>query len=197
MKGVLMYTIGLLCCVLLLGVLPVSGEERIYDEVIRLHVLANSDSEADQANKLAVRDAILSAYREELTALTRDEAEARIESLLPAIRQLAEQTLIARGAPAPVTVTFTDEMYPERVYGELHFPAGTYRSLRVLIGEGSGQNWWCVLFPPLCVGAAAEEVAISAPEQAAGVIGEGGWRLVSQSGDYQIRFRLLEWLMGQ
>jgi stage II sporulation protein R len=196
MKGVLMYTIGLLCCVLLLGVLPVAGEEKIYDEVIRLHVLANSDSEEDQANKLAVRDAILAAYREELAVASKAEAEERVASLLPAIKQLAEQTLMAQGAPAPVTVTFSDEVYPERVYGELHFPAGTYRSLRVLIGEGSGQNWWCVLFPPLCVGAATEEVAVSPPENTVDTMGKSAWHLVSQSGEYQIRFRVLEWLMG-
>lgn len=196
MKGVLIYTVGLLLCVLLLGVMPVAGEEEIYDNVIRLHVLANSDSEEDQAKKLAVRDAILSAYSTDLAGATTAEAAARVESLLPEIEKLAEKTLAEIGPAESVTVSFTEETYPERVYGELHFPAGTYRSLRVLIGEGQGQNWWCVLFPPLCVGAATEEVAVTTPNEPPPGLGTGAWRLVSQSGEYQIRFRVLEWLMG-
>ncbi|MBQ8351922.1 MAG: stage II sporulation protein R [Clostridia bacterium] len=197
MKRVLIYAIGLVLCMLLLGVMPVAGEEKIYDNVIRLHVLANSDSEQDQANKLAVRDAILAAYSEELAGNTTAEAVARVEILLPQIEELAEKTLADAGDPRDVTITFSEETYPERVYGELHFPAGRYLSLRVLIGEGAGQNWWCVLFPPLCVGTATEEVAVTTPEEPPAGLGEHAWRLVSQSGEYQIRFRVLEWLMNR
>lgn len=196
MKRVWIYTIGLVCCMLLLGVLPVSGEEQIYESVIRLHVLANSDSEEDQADKLLVRDALLAAYREELAGGTVEEAAGRVEALLPAIKELAEKTLAEQGRAREVTVTFTQEVYPERVYEDLHFPAGTYRSLRVLIGEGEGKNWWCVLFPPLCVGAASEDVAITAPTEPPAGMNAAAWDLVSANGKYRIRFRVLEWLMG-
>ncbi len=197
MKSVLIYAMGLVLCMLLLGVMPVAGEEEIYDNVIRLHILANSDSEEDQASKLAVRNAILSAYRDELTAASVEDAAERIEMLMPKIKELAEKTLADLGCQANASVTFTDEVYPERVYEQLRFPAGTYHSLRVLIGEGKGKNWWCVLFPPLCVGAATEEIAVTQPVEPPPGLGESSWRLVSQSGEYEIRFKLLEWLMGK
>ena len=196
MKRVLIYTAGLVLCMLLLGVMPISGEEEIYDNVIRLHILANSDSEADQADKLAVRNAILAEYRTVLIAASTEEATKRVETLLPEIEKTAQKTLADRGNAAEVAVTFTEETYPERIYEGLHFPAGRYRSLRVLIGEGEGKNWWCVLFPPLCVGAATEEIAVTQPVEPPPGLGESSWRLVSQSGENEIRFKLLEWLMG-
>lgn len=196
MKSVLLYTVGLVLCMLMLGLLPIAGEEEIYENVIRLHVLAHSDGEEDQADKLLVRDAILATYGSALAGDTTEEAAARVEALLPSIRELAENTLAAAGRPQPVHVSFTDEVYPERVYGALHFPAGTYHSLRVMIGEGVGQNWWCVLFPPLCVGSASEEVAVGTPPSPPAGLGAESWRLVSESGEYEIRFRVLEWLMG-
>lgn len=197
MKSVLLYTVGLVLCMLMLGLLPVAGEEEIYENVIRLHVLAHSDAAEDQADKLLVRDAILETYSAALAGSTTEDATARVEELLPQIRELAENTLIAAGRPQEVHVTFTDEIYPERVYGDLHFPAGTYHSLRVIIGEGDGQNWWCVLFPPLCVGSASEEVAVGVPSSPPAGLGAESWHLVSESGEYEIRFRVLEWLMGQ
>ena len=114
------------------------------------------------------------------------------------IKALAEKTLAARGCTAPVTVTLTDEKYPERTYGDLHFPAGTYHSLRILIGEGEGKNWWCVLFPPLCVGSASEETVLPEVEEdpPAGFT-DSQWGLVSQDGKYEIRFKILELLYGR
>lgn len=198
MKSVIWYAVGLLLCVLLLATLPLSGEEKIYDDVVRLHILANSDTEEDQACKLAVRDAILSAYGEVLSCGSEGEAEERVRALMPKIKELSEQTLRARGKEEQVTLVFGDEKYPERTYGDLRFPAGTYHSLRILIGEGIGKNWWCVLFPPLCVGAATgEEFLPAVPEEAPCGMGEGAWRLVSESGKYEIRFRVLEWLYGE
>ncbi len=198
MKSVAIYTISLILCISLLSVMPISGEEGIYDNVVRLHILAHSDSEEDQALKLAVRDALLETYGKELNCESEADAAARVRALIPDIKTLAEDTLAAHGSSAPVTVTFTDEPYPERVYGDLHFPAGTYHSLRILIGEGAGKNWWCVLFPPLCVGAATEETVIveAEPEPPAGLT-DSQWRLVSQSGEYEIRFRILEMLFGE
>lgn len=194
MKAVFTYALCLLLVIAVLAVLPIDGESAVYDEVIRLHILAASDSEEDQADKLAVRDAILAAYGDALAAADRDSAARTVEAYLPEIRALAEQTLAARGNPATVTVSFTDEEYPARVYGSLTFPAGTYRSLRVVIDGGEGQNWWCVLFPPMCVGAASGEVVIPAPDDKPESLSDGAWRIVSRSGEYEIRFRLLELL---
>ena len=196
MKTVFAFAASLLLCATLLSVLPLEGEGAIYGEVIRLHVLAESDGEADQENKLAVRDAILEAYGEALSAADLASAAETVAAHIPAIKELAEQTLVTRGCTAPVTVTFEDEYYPARVYETLTFPAGTYRSLRVVIGEGEGKNWWCVLFPPMCVGAASGDVALTAPTQRPDAIGEGAWRLVSRTGEYELRFRFLELLAG-
>ncbi|MBQ8174709.1 MAG: stage II sporulation protein R [Clostridia bacterium] len=198
MKSLVTYALSLILCVAVLSVMPIHGEEQIYDNVVRLHILAASDSEEDQADKLAVRDALLATYGAELDYKNEADAAARIEALLPAIKTLAEETLAARGSNAPVTVTFTDENYPERTYGDLHFPAGTYHSLRILIGEGEGKNWWCVLFPPLCVGAATEETVLpEVDEEPPAGFTDSQWKLVSQDGRYEIRFRFLELLYGR
>lgn len=198
MKTWITYILSLVLCAAVLSVMPIHGEEQIYENVVRLHILAASDSEEDQANKLAVRDALLATYGAELDCDSEADAEARVRALIPDIKQLAEETLRARGSQAPVTVTFTDEKYPERTYGELHFPAGTYHSLRILIGEGEGKNWWCVLFPPLCVGAATEETVLPEVEEdpPAGFT-DSQWGLVSRDGKYEIRFKILELLYGR
>ncbi len=192
MKRVCLYALGLVFCFVFLAAMPIEGEAAIYEDVIRLHILAASDSEEDQADKLAVRDAILATYGEELAAPSEAVAAGRVETLMPAIEVLAEETLASRGNPRDVTVTFTDESYPTRHYGALSFPAGTYHSLRVLIGEGEGQNWWCVLFPPMCVGAATADIPLGRPDAAPDGVSDGAWQIVSRSGEYEIRFRVLE-----
>ncbi len=149
----------------LIAIFPTSREAAVYDHVIRLHVLANSDSEADQALKLKVRDALLqqaAAMTEDCQ--TREEAEAILMANTEHLRQIAENALRIHGCDKPVAVTIGEEVYPTRAYEGVRLPAGTYCSLRVMIGEAAGQNWWCVLFPPLCVGSAseAEEEMISA-----------------------------------
>ena len=197
MKAVAVLAFFFLICAVVLSVLPVHGEAEIYESVIRLHVLANSDSETDQRNKLAVRDAILPIAAENLTdCATRAEASARLERLLPALESAAEQTLHNLGAPAPVTVTLGQERYPTRAYEGFCFPSGEYLSLRVMIGEAAGQNWWCVLFPSLCLSAAdggsretMEEAFVAVgltPEQ---------YRVITESDEdttYRLRFKFLE-----
>ena len=192
MKKLALYVLGLLLCATFLSVMPVEGEEGIYNSVVRLHILANSDGEEDQALKLAVRDAVLAAYGEELNCTDKAVAEERITALLPSVQKTAEEVLATHGCPHTVKIYFTEEKYPTRTYGELSFPAGTYSSLRIVIGEGEGQNWWCVLFPPICLDAATEEAETqqTKPEE----LEEAEWRLVSRDGRYEIRFRLLEML---
>ena len=186
-----------MAAILLLGaftVLPVHGEAGIYDRVIRLHVLAASDSERDQALKLTVRDEILKSAQTVLkNAKDRTEAEQLLRAALPELEQVAEDTLAEAGAPNSVTVTLGQEAYPTREYEQLAFPAGEYLSLRVMIGEAQGQNWWCVLFPPLCLTAATERAETEAVCLSAGLTGEQ-YRMIADTDEtkYKLRFKILE-----
>jgi len=120
------------------------------DNLIRLHVVANSDSEADQAVKLEVRDAILESSGDLLSKEAPDDAVETVKASLPAFRAVAERVLAANGYDYPVNVEFGTFFFPERRYGALVLPEGDYQALRVVLGEGKGANWWCILFPPLC-----------------------------------------------
>lgn len=189
MKAILSLCTIVLALTAALAFLPVSGEEAVYDDVIRLHVIANSDSEEDQADKLAVRDAILSYMTGELDGVGEvGEASREIESLLCEVERVASDTLTARGKDLPVRAQFGREAYPEREYDGYSLPAGEYVSLRVIIGEGEGRNWWCVLFPALCSGTAQREDFIEA-----GLTSEG-YRMITDNEKprYKVKFRLLE-----
>ncbi len=182
-------------CALVLGLFPVSGEEKVYDSVVRLHVLANSDSEEDQALKLKVRDRIIEVTEELFSqAKTKDDAERIALSALSVIESAAERVVEENGFSYPVTVELGQEEYPARDYEGLKFPAGEYLSLRVMIGEAEGQNWWCVLFPPICLRAASRNADDT--EKAfveAGLTGEQ-YRIIteSDSGRYKVKFKILE-----
>lgn len=123
--------------------------------VLRLHILADSDSDRDQQLKLTVRDALLtSGVLEGADSLA--EAEAIAEEKLPEIERIAETVLREQGCKLPVTAELADVDFDKRVYGDITMPAGTYRALRVKIGSAQGHNWWCVMYPPLCIPAACE-----------------------------------------
>ena len=177
----------ILLAALFLAVCPAAGEEAIYRDVIRLHILAASDGESDQSDKLAVRDAILSDYGDLFRGFTdRNEAEnALTGELREKIAATAKRTLTERGSEAPVTVALSEEDYPTRDYGSFSLPAGRYLSLRVVIGEGEGRNWWCVLFPPLCTAAAVEGVPLG--------LSDAEYRLLTD-GKASVRFKTLELL---
>lgn len=169
--------------------LPVFGEETVYDDIIRLHVIANSDSEEDQADKLAVRDAILEYLSERLSDVsTVDGAAGEIGSLLTTIEEISSATLASRGKDYLVEAKFGKETYPDREYDGYALPAGEYVSLRVVIGEGVGHNWWCVLFPPICTSAAEKQDFIEA-----GITSEG-YRMITDTSapKYKVKFRILE-----
>lgn len=188
-------TLALFALLLFLGLFPVHGEEEIYDTVVRLHVLANSDGEEDQALKLAVRDAVL-AYTAPLLSDCRDqEAAAEIlEGHLGEIEEVAEARLREAGAENAVTVTLGEEEYPRRSYDGVCFPSGEYLSLQVRIGEAEGRNWWCCLFPALCLGNAT--VTDGEAEEAFVEVGltPMQYRIITESEKpiYRIRFKLLE-----
>ena len=170
---------------LVLYVCPVAGEEAIYDDVIRLHVLAASDEQGDQDDKLAVRDAILCDFGEVFRGFSDRAAaeEALRGDLLESIRTCALRTLSARGKTEGVTVSLSYEEYPTRDYETFSLPAGRYLSLRVVIGEGKGKNWWCVLFPPLCAAASVEGVPLG--------LSDAEYRLMTE-GKKSVRFKALE-----
>lgn len=183
-----------LCVIFLfLGLMPVHGENEIYESVVRLHVLANSDSEEDQALKLKVRDAILSEGEDIFTdCKSKDEAVAYIEENKDRLTNIARTVIENEGYSYSVSIEIGEEEYPTRSYESVCFPAGSYTSLRVIIGEGEGQNWWCVLYPPMCLSAAtgsnAEDAFISVGlnKDQYGIITE------TNSPTYKARFKILE-----
>lgn len=189
MRSIAILSAVILSLTVAFSFLPVFGEENVYDGLIRLHVIANSDSDEDQADKLAVRDAILEYISENLEgSATVDGASERIGSLLESVERISSETLSARGKDYPVEAKFGRETYPDREYDGYSLPAGEYLSLRVVIGEGSGHNWWCVLFPPICTSAAEKRDFIEA-----GLTSEG-YRMITDTDKprYKVRFRILE-----
>ena len=194
-KRILIATFTIIGLYVLLGFLPIHSEAAIYDNVLRLHVLANSDSSADQALKLEVRDRIL---RETATLFkdckTKDEAREAVENNLDKIREIAEQTVREAGYEYGVSVSLGEEEYPTKNYEECCFPAGEYLSLRVMIGEAEGENWWCVLFPPLCIDAAGESREVFAE---VGLTDEQySFITETDNAQYKVRFKLLEVIEG-
>ncbi len=175
---------------LILPILPLSGEERVYTDTIRLHVLANSDSDEDQALKLMVRDAIIERVAEMTEhASSRSEAETAIREGLGDIETDARALLEAEGYDYSIEAVINEEYYPERSYEGIRLPEGKYLSLRVLIGEAEGQNWWCVLYPPLCTSAAEPKEELAE----AGFTGEQIRVLCEdENPKYVLRFRILE-----
>ena len=184
----------LLVTMMALSFLPVHGEREVYDTVVRLHVLANSDTEEDQALKLQVRDGVLEAAAPLVEGCT-TQAEA-VEALTAHLTELeaaASAVISSEGYDYPVTVLLGEEDYPTRTYESCAFPAGTYVSLRVCIGEAEGQNWWCCLFPPLCLSAATAKqdnedafIQVGLTKDQYGIITETG------KTKYKVRFKLLE-----
>lgn len=179
-----------------LGLMPIHGEADIYDNVVRLHVIANSDSEEDQSLKMKVRDELLEVVSDFVGECKNiDEATAVIEKNIEKIRQSALECIDKEGYEYNVDVILGKEEYPTKNYEGFCFPSGEYLSLRVIIGEGKGQNWWCVLFPPLCMSAASEEKRISAEEALINVgFTSEQYKIITDSEDatYVVRFKILE-----
>ena len=171
------------CLTLFVGTWAGARQTALADRLVRLHVIAASDSEADQAEKLRVRDAVL-AYLAPKLETAETAADAR-EILYREREQIlrAAQTETDRA----VTVTFTREHYPTRDYGSFALPAGEYASLRVIVGAGEGHNWWCVVFPPLCTADSIETGAVET------MTNDEVRLITSDETDVVIKFRILEW----
>lgn len=192
-RGLIFFTALVLLTAVLRAALPVNGEAGVYDKLVRLHVVANSDSDEDQALKLKVRDALLEYSHEILSGCkTADEAKAAVEAHRDDIISVCRGVIAENGSDHPVSLKLGFEAYPEKTYGGVTLPSGDYYSVRVIIGEGGGHNWWCVLFPPLCVGAAEEERSVMA---SAGLTKDEVDLLTdNDGGKYVLKFRIIEFL---
>ena len=167
-------------------------QQRMSEKIIRLHVVANSDSGADQAIKLHVRDAVLAAARQALQDA--DDPQQAIAQALPALEAAANAALAAQGSRETARVSFRRELFPTRDYDTFSLPSGVYRSLRVTIGAGGGHNWWCVIFPSLCVPATADGF-VQAAEAGGFTRAEIGLMTQADEG-YVLKFRSLELLQA-
>ena len=185
--------IGLIISVLCSFISFEAGCDNIRNSVLRLHVLANSDSEEDQALKLKVRDSILekSSYLFE-KAESLKESEQIARDNLDFLAETARQTVEECGYDYPVSVMLTPAEFNTRVYDSATLPAGEYDALRVVIGEGAGKNWWCVLFPAMCVGAAQDSGMSEVVE------GES-LKIAEEPEKYTVKFKaveIYEWIKG-
>ncbi len=189
------WKIVLICT--LLGVIIWTGSvlrdrQTLSRDIIRLHVVANSDSAEDQALKLQVKDAIvgqLQGTMQEFTSV--EEAKRYLEGQTAYVTNLANDVLQQSGSCDRVCVTLTQECFPQREYETFSLPAGVYESLRVSIGNAQGRNWWCVVFPTLCAGTTSQEFADTA---AGSGFNQSLTGALEQDSHYEIRFFLLDCL---
>ena len=183
-KTMILFAAALLAAVTTTAAALQHQQLALSQKLIRLHVVANSDSDYDQRLKLDVRDAVLQVT----------EKAAHIEdlvALLPEVQSAAERCLDAQGSSYPVAVTLQQEIFPTRTYDAFSLPAGPYTALRITIGAGEGKNWWCVAFPSICLCAATEMKEAAA---AAG-FSQGEVKLITEDGGgYVLKFKALELL---
>lgn len=166
------------------------AQNKLAEEVLRFHVLADSDEPDDQKLKLQVRDAVLLYIREELTEQTDlQETCAWVQKHLGDLEQTAEDKLEEEGCTDSVRAELVKDYFPEKSYGDITFPAGEYMALRIRIGQAAGHNWWCCLYPSLCFTDAA---AASAPEeemeQFGRVLGEDEYDMITAFSDFKIKW---------
>ena len=172
------------------GTIALRTQDDLADKVVRLHVLANSDSEEDQALKLRVRDAVLARATELLEqSADRGEAETLLRGNLLELERIAAEEIQACGYNYPVTAQLTAAEFPTKEYDGFTLPAGEYLALRVLIGEAKGQTWWCVVFPPLCTAASAD---VPASALAAGFSQEEIGLITEENEGYILKFKAVE-----
>ena len=179
-----------LAVTILWGAASLGQQEELGRKVIRLHVIANSDSPEDQALKLRVRDRVLARAQEILEqSADMEQAEQALTAALPELTREARETLAAEGCAQPVQARLEPAEFPTKDYDGFSLPAGKYLALRVIIGEGRGQNWWCVVFPPLCTAAACDWQDAG---RDAGLAEDDLSLMAEEDQGYQLRFRSVE-----
>lgn len=182
---------------LLWGACTLQRQDALEQKVIRLHVIANSDSEADQALKLRVRDRVL-VLAEDILRQSGDmeEARQRLAEALPRLQQTAAEEIAAQGSRYTVSAGLEETEFPTREYDGFALPSGEYLALRVVIGEGAGKNWWCVVFPSLCLPAATQEEALLTLPEGERQVVEGGQDVQVKLKAVELWESLREWLRG-
>lgn len=167
----------------------------IASKILRFHVLANSDSEADQSVKKEVRDAVgtyLQPLLKESDSL--EETKEIVHANMDEIIAISQETLQKHGYDYNVSAKITKTNFPKKTYGSYTFPKGTYEALQIVIGEGQGQNWWCVLYPNMCFqGSVFEVVEEEAKESLKEVLNTWEYADVFDSGKVELRFKFLEY----
>ncbi len=174
---------------LLVGALAKEEQRDISDKLIRLHIIANSDSEEDQNIKLLIRDKILEymkSFDEDLK--NKEETEAFIKDNMTEFEDIANSVCVTQGVSYKAKAELSDALFPTKHYGSFSLPAGEYKALRINLGNYQGKNWWCVLFPPLCLSAAEGEIDF----EKSGLSEKELLLLTSEKPEYKIKFKLLE-----
>ena len=181
---------GILALFLLFTYFAAAGQvqAQVSDKVLRLHVIANSDTKEDQALKLQVRDAVLQVAAEASEdCTTTEETRQALESHLREIEKTAQKVVRRAGYDYSVTAQIKREYYPSKTYKNFALPAGDYTGLKVKIGKAAGHNWWCVVFPPLCTSAATKESFVGFQPEEIAFVQQDGTR-------YAVRFKAAEWV---
>lgn len=182
------WELALLCGIALAALIGtwLSGQQAaLSEQIVRLHVIGASDTEQDQAIKLQVRDAILQQVEPWLKDVSsQEEAEQVLQQHLGELSRIGTQT-----AGVPVTAELKDNIwFPTKQYTDFALPAGRYTALRIVVGEGAGRNWWCVVFPPLCLGSVSETVS-----ERAGSFSDGQIHMITGENEgYVVKFKALE-----
>lgn len=163
-------------------------QESLAEQVFRFHVLANSDSEEDQALKMKVKEAVIDFMKAELPdSESAEETKAWAEENLGQLKAVAESVIAKEGYAYPVELKVTNCDFPEKTYGDITFPAGAYEALRIEIGEAKGQNWWCVLYPNLCfIDAIHAVVPEEGKEELKEVLDEDAYEMVTSKTRFKI-----------
>jgi len=168
----------------------IQSNATLKNEIIRLHIIANSDSDADQAEKIKVRDGVLAFIEEEVGRLpSREDAENYIRTKLADIEKLANQILEENGSEHTARVKLGLNEFGKRIYETFTLPSGVYTALQIEIGEAEGQNWWCVVFPGLCMPATNNEFCEVA---ASAGFDEDVIETIANTGNYKIRLFILD-----
>ena len=179
-----------LCAALLWGAWATQRQDVLARKMIRLHVIANSDSTDDQALKLQVRDKVLDFTTNVLRRSTdMEDAQKQLRTELGRIENIAQREIVAQGYDYPVTAQLTRAEFPLKEYDGFSLPAGEYTALRLVIGDGAGQNWWCVVYPPLCTAAATDMTQTAI---AAGLTDDDLGLITEEDSGYVLKFRSLE-----
>lgn len=172
-------------------------QKGIADEVIRFHVIANSDAPIDQSVKLEVKDKVVKYMQGKLKdADTKEEAKVIMKEEIPAIKEIAKKTVKAEGYDYDCNAVYHTREFPVKVYGDLTFPSGKYEALDVVLGNAEGKNWWCVMFPTLCfVDGTYAVVPDESKEQLKDVLTEEEYEAIANEEDVEGEYELkvVEW----